>query len=91
MQGSLLGGLVDPAAVHDGPDPSDDTAVALAETHHEGDAEELLLVATGGRGVHSSPSCTHEVNQKAQQSSALAEGNHGFFALLAADVRGTWI
>ena len=58
MQGSLLGGLVDPAAVHDGPDPSDDTAVALAETHHEGDAEELLLVATGGSGVHSSRSCT---------------------------------
>ena len=77
---------MNPETVHDGPDPSNDTTGTLAVTHSEGDASELLLVATGGGREHGAGSRPEDVEDEADDGVALLEGEHGFLALSAANV-----
>ena len=77
---------MDPETVHDGPDPSDDTTVTLAETHGEGVAEELLLVATGGGREHGAGSRPDDVEDEADDGVTFREGDNGFLALGAANI-----
>ena len=77
---------MDPETVHDGPDPSDDTTVTLAETHGEGVAGELLLVATGGGREHGAGTGPDDVEDEADNGVSSRKRLNGFLALGAANI-----
>ena len=89
--GCSLSSLHHVESVHDGPNPTDDSAIPLAEAHSEGDAEELLLVAAGGGGEHGSATGHEDVGDQAKNSACLSKLNHGFLALHAANITATFV